>query len=506
MGTHDAVRLARAAREWARHDPLAEAQAGLTRLSRQGAGTQWEFLHAPHRVRVAEGGNQSGKSWAGCVDFILQARGLHPMRRWQGPAGSTWRGWYATTTYERFAEQAWGHFKRLLVLPGEAVSVLPTLNVSGIGWDNRNPERPLYLKVRRADGGIAEIWIKSYEQGSGEFQAAEVDALVLDEECPDAIWEEAQPRVLTRRGGIVVTATPVMGVRWLDGLRVAAESGSADVYHCRLDTRDNPRTDLAEIAKLEAVFRGRPELLDLRLRGLPLAAEGTVYSDLVFTPGHVCEPFGLDAEWTRYRAIDHGFRVCACLWFAVDRQGDVVLYREYTGEERTIKENAVAIRRLSGHEGYARTWIDPAVLGRESAEGRRLVDLWHAEQRTAGDRSLVQPALDNEVLAGIEQVWKLLGERGGLQGERPRFRVFRSCTGFLDERRTYRFHDVKQRGDEGPVKPVKRDDHLMDAWRYAVAAGLKHVAISAPPPADGTLGRRLWDARRRAERETAGRL
>jgi hypothetical protein len=84
--------------------------------------------------------------------------------------------------------------------------------------------------------------------------------------------------------------------------------------------------------------------------------------------------------------------------------------------------------------------------------------------------------------------------------------VFRTCAGFLDERRTYRFHSLHERGDEGPVKPVKRNDHFMDAWRYAVAAGLRHVPVGAPPPADGTLGRRLWDARRAVEREKAVRL
>jgi phage terminase large subunit-like protein len=484
----EAVAAERALR---RADPLRAAIAGLTRKSTRNAGTQWGFYSAPNTERVLEGGNQSGKTWSNCTDFKAQARGVHDFIKWK-PASptDTWRGWYCTTTYERFAEQAWGHFKKLLLYPGESVLDLPTRNILAISWDTKNPERPLYLRVRRTDGTPAEIWIKSYEQGAREFQSAEVDCLVLDEECPDSIYEEAQPRVMARGGRIQISATPVVGVRWLEDLRTAAESGTSDIYHCRLDTRDNPAMRMDEWLRLETKWAARPELIELRLSGIPIAAQGAVYSDLQFSAAHVCEPFTIPHDWTRYLAIDPGYNHCGALWFACGPAGDVVIYREHMGEQQTTAQNATQILRLCGAEHFADRIIDPAALGRQSQTGEREIDLWVKAGVT------VRPAPNNEVMTGIEAVWDLLSERAGVDGDRPRFRVFRSCTEFLRERRGYKFKEARDAGDEKGAAPVKRNDHLMDPWRYMVARGLRYVPARELPPAQGTRGRRLWEKRR----------
>lgn len=455
---------------------------------------------------MLEGGNQSGKTWSSCVDFLLQARGLHQFRKWMPTrTGDSWRGWYATTTYERFAEQAWGHWKSLILLPGESVHRLPTRNILAIGWDNKNPERPLYLKIRRNDSRdcVSEVWIKSYEQGAAEFQSAEVDCLALDEECPNDVYEESQPRIMKRSGAIQISATPVRGVRWLEDLRAAAERDSGlAVSHHRLDTRDNPGMPPDQVKLLEEKWAVRTELRDLRLRGLPVAAAGSVYTDLQFTPQHICDPFDIPSEWTRYRTIDHGWRCCACLWFAVSPAEEVILYREYVGEERTIAQNTAAIAHLSGGEQYQSTWIDPATLGTDAGTGRRVIDIWiDGFKEAVRDGVPVIPAPDNDVMAGIEQVWNLLDKRrsDGL----PSFRVFRTCGHFLDERRSYRFNSTRAKGDEGALKPVKREDHAMDAFRYFVAAGARFQRLPSRPPREGSLARRLWE--RRHAKEMAGR-
>jgi homoserine dehydrogenase len=63
----------------------------------------------------------------------------------------------------------------------------------------------------------------------------------------------------------------------------------------------------------------------------------------------VCDPFDVPKDWAKYRWIDHGFNFAACVWLAVSPGGDdVVLYRDYKGERRTIAENAAEIRSLSG--------------------------------------------------------------------------------------------------------------------------------------------------------------
>ena len=51
-----------------------------------------------------------------------------------------------------------------------------------------------------------------------------------------------------------------------------------------------------------------------------------------------------------------------------------------------------------------------------------------------------------------------------------RLRVFRSCTNWFAEFRKY------QRVESYPNKPLKRDDHLMDATRYLVVSGRQRMS------------------------------
>ena len=54
------------------------------------------------------------------------------------------------------------------------------------------------------------------------------------------------------------------------------------------------------------------------------------YQDRINT--HVIDPFEIPDHWKRYRAFDHGYsKPYAVLWFAVDEQGRVYLYRELYG-------------------------------------------------------------------------------------------------------------------------------------------------------------------------------
>lgn len=66
---------------------------------------------------------------------------------------------------------------------------------------------------------------------------------------------------------------------------------------------------------------------------------------------HIIEPFDLPDDVSRYRAMDHGGKgTTACLWAAVMRNGDMILYREYYEKGMNIGQNAKRISELSGSE------------------------------------------------------------------------------------------------------------------------------------------------------------
>jgi hypothetical protein len=101
------------------------------------------------------------------------------------------------------------------------------------------------------------------------------------------------------------------------------------------------------------------------------------------------------------------------------------------------------------------------------------------------------------VATGLEQVFCLLAARAGANGERPQFRVFHSCQHFLTERRLYKWKEARDTGDEQVNRPVRRDNHVLDCWRYLVMAGMPYVQPKRPAPAKGTVGRRLYEQRRK---------
>lgn len=485
------VRAVQVARELAlrRGDPLLLAYRGLT--ERQKA-----FIHSPAPKRVVEGGNRSGKTWSHIIDRLLQARGLHPARSWTGTGRQSWVGWYGAVSYELFGLQAWAHYKRLLLYPGETVHRLPTRNILAIGWNKKNPEVPDYVRIRREGGEYAEEWIKSFEQGAGAFQSGSADCLGLDEECPEDIYRESTLRVLDTNGNMILSATPINGAVYLAKLRERNErEGAASVFHVRLPTVENPALTQEAIGEITHDLGGDEELIKLRLHGYPVAMHGLVYNDQRFRSEHVCDYFSIPVNWTRYRWIDPGYNFCACLWLAVSPKNErIVAYRDYVGRNRTIEENAIQIQQMSVSETYARTWFDRYYVQKhEAVKGEKILDLW----RKAGIPGF--ESVDVGVMPAIHGVWKLLNERAGVNGEIPKFQVMRhACPNFLEERRTYKFPDAREKGDERPTEnPVKRNDNVMDCWKGAVACGLKWVPPAPPVPPRGSMGELLMQDRQR---------
>lgn len=460
--------------ELRRGDPLMLAYNQLT-------PPQKSFVHATQSTKAAKGGNRSGKTWSGIIDDLMQARGLHPTRQWKPfKPNDNWMGWYAAVSYELFGLQGWIHFRNLLLYPGESVLRLPTRNILAIGWHGKNPQVPDYMKVRRIDGGVGELWFKSYEQGVDTFQSGGVDLLHLDEEAPEDIVQECRMRIMERSGQLSFSATPLKGAPSLRKIeeeytRQVEEKKTPTVFFVRLKTMDNPAMPSKAIDEIKAEFAHNPEMLKCRLEGIEMALQGLVYPDTVWTPDHVCDPFDIPDDWARYRWIDHGWRNCGCVWFAVSpNEDDLVCYRSYKGKERTIPENAAAINGLENGRRFIETGIDRATLassGGKNPQGQvvRVIDLW-----TEALGCNVTPSPYHEILAGVAKVISLLKEKGGPNGDRPRMRIFRTCTELLEERRGYMHRDAREKGDEGPDNPVKRDDHCLDPFRYGIVHGLKY--------------------------------
>lgn len=497
-GMARAIELAREI-ELRRGDPLLAAYQGLT-------PAQKSFIHSKAPKRIAEGGNRSGKTWTAIIDRLLQARGLHPVRHWAGVERAdwmTWAGWFGAVSYPLFGLQGWMHYKRLLLYPGESEHKLPTRNIIDIGWNRKNPQIPDYVRIRRSDcEKHSEEWIKSFEQGAGAFQSGAPDCLGMDEEAPEDVYRECTLRVLDRDANMIFSATPLQGAVYLSNLRKNAKSDPKRVFHVRLPTRDNPSLSKAALAEIAAELGNDPDMVNLRLEGHPLALQGLVYNDIRFRDEHVCDVFPIPGDWTRYEFIDPGYSHCAALWFAVSPKEDhIVCYRDYLGAARTIGENARQILTLRGNEQIERTWFDRYyILKHESVGGETIQSHWSK----AGVKGF--PSVDIGVLPAIQQVWVLLSQRGGVNGARPRFQVFRqTCPNFLNERQSYKWPEAREHGDERRTEnPVKRNDHVMDCWKGGIACGLRWIMPRRAAPTAGSVRDLIESDRRNLQARTIG--
>jgi phage terminase large subunit len=206
--------------------------------------------------------------------------------------------------------------------------------------------------------------------------------------------------------------------------------------------------------------------------GLWVAAEGQVYE---YDPAiHLVDRFEVPKLWRRFRSIDLGYRnPFVCQWWALNDDNQLFLYRELYMTERTVKVHAEQIKRYSAGETYEATISDHDASDRATLE----------------ENGIKTIAAQKDVQVGIEKVQERLKVRGDgkpglyllrdsvIERDEKRRETFRStCT--EEEFAGYIYPEAKE-GKSEDEKPVKVDDHGMDAMRYMVM----HLdgVIYAPP-------------------------
>ena len=91
------------------------------------------------------------------------------------------------------------------------------------------------------------------------------------------------------------------------------------------------------------------------------AADGLAFEDF-HKDIHVCEPFDIPSNWVKFRAIDWGFRSKAvCLWFAINQDNQIYVYRQYVTTGVTADIFAQNILALEAKERISYGVIDGAV-------------------------------------------------------------------------------------------------------------------------------------------------
>lgn len=437
---------------------------------------QLAFHRSRQINRIVFGGNQSGKSRAVAQEIAWWLTESHPFQ----PTPVAPKIFVLSAKYMTIQEGVWRHLRQ----------ILPEWEIEKVGPSIPQWEIPTYARMRRG-GQIVFVSGSAQEEARRTVQAAAIHLAVIDEEIDEGIWKELVMRRLAYGGRVIVAATLVRSEPWCVELEERHEDGDPTVGLWRFDTERALECGHVKAEIVDEIKRNfSHEEQEIRLHGKSQRKEGIIYAE--FGAPNVCKPFEIPKNWTRYMAIDPGWRTCAVLWAAVAPDGKYVIYREFYYKGARWTDIAAAIYQAEGRvwdhvNGEWRTtsesetisvrWIDPSGFGMHEGGQMKIGNLLGQKPW-----KLVLVPAQNDLIAGIEACRRSLAP--GLDGI-PRMRIFNNCQGFLKEVRKYRWqrNNTDAGRPEARDVPVKRDDHSMDCWRYLELGGLRfrHELVQQNP-------------------------
>ena len=205
---------------------------------------QEAFHRSQMRERWLLGGNRSGKTYAGAIEALWTALGVHPWRKVKVPNS----GWIISVERgqsRESAEEAW----RSLCPPG---LIAREYHEAGGALD----------KVLLNNG--SDVYFKTVAQRRKSFQGAAKTWIWFDEEAAQDVWKEALIRVGTEPLWVWTTMTPLEGFSWSHA-RLFPQPKHPWIGLWHLNTLDNPYLPREERDRLAAEYTG-PEA-EARLHG-----------------------------------------------------------------------------------------------------------------------------------------------------------------------------------------------------------------------------------------------
>lgn len=170
---------------------------------------------------------------------------------------------------------------------------------------------------------------------------------------------------------------------------------------------------------------------------------------------HVIDPFSrVPAEWKIYRAFDYGLDMFAGLWFAVDFDGRVYVYREAQESGLIVSEAAALMHGVTPpHERVEFTIAPPDMWSTQKDTGKTMAEVF--AQNGIG---LVRAS--NSRVQGWMAVKELLKP---MADGKPGLLVSRECVGLIENLKLIQ-HDPKKPSD--CATEPHEITHICDALRY----------------------------------------
>jgi phage terminase large subunit-like protein len=416
---------------------------------------QVKFHSSESPTRAIFGGNRSGKTTCGGLEFLFHVTRLYP-------------DWYPKD--KRFKLPIKGRIiaKDFMKGVGEVISPFleewldPTL----IERTQRNP-MGIRIKYWLKNGSVFDIL--THEQSTEQFEGWKGHVAWFDEPPPRDKYVATRRGLVDFNGRNWLTLTPLTQPWIYD--EIYTKSDGKSIFVVTTDIRDNTHLGEAAIAEFEKSLT--EEEKEARIHGRFMHLTGLIYKE--FNPElHICEPPIVKKDWSRYMAVDpHERTPTAVLWVAVDPADRHWIYDELWLKDMDIEQIAYAIQAQEGDLRADVRLIDPHADKDNVAAGgfnfrKELMRHGVYCQRANSDTMLGKARIRQMLTPRYSSVYKT---------NVPTLRVSRDCKQTIYEFQHYIWDEYKRNKEDYHAKetPKKKDDHLMDCLRYIYNFGPRHI-------------------------------
>lgn len=236
------------------------------------------------------------------------------------------------------------------------------------------------------NGSILQLGYCDSERDVLQYQGQEYDIIAIDEATQLTEYQFQCFKACLRGANafpkrMYLTCNPGgVGHAWVKRLFIDREyrrgENGADYRFIGAKVYDN-----FALIKSDPEYVSGLESLPDDMRRAWLEGEWDVFDGQFFrefdTSVHVCEPFEIPDGWYRYRAIDYGLDMLACIWAAAAPDGRFYIYREYNCPGLIVSEAAEKILSLTPPGEVIRaTFAPPDLWARQKDSGKTMFEIF----------------------------------------------------------------------------------------------------------------------------------
>ena len=426
-------------------------------------------LGSDNNIRALIAANRCGKTYSAAMEIAMHLTGRYPDwwegRKFDRPIKSVATSVSSSQVRDVLQKELLGTENRDLIdMIGTGTIPRADINteISNKGRDGAFSE----LYIRHISGGHSSLKFFSYAQGMEPMQGFVADLVYIDEQDKnnfDLIFSELVKRTATVNGLVMATFTPLQGITHI----VREFWDPEGSFHSGLVNAGWDDVDhLTEEAKRIMLASTPPHLRDAVTKGIPVLGSGAVYnigeSDLVY------DDVVIEDDWPRICGIDVGFTTdpTAGIFVAQDPTTKIYyVFDEYGNIENNTWNASQHVGQLYA-KGCSDTpmMYDSAAKARVGATGKAITELWLEMGLNVSTTSFSNPkwlstnvSSYKSISVGLVRIYELMAT--------GKIKIHKNCKNFWREFRSYSYDDKGT--------PSERDNHWMDAFRYAIMSAEK---------------------------------